>query len=98
MCFGLMFNDFLTDIGAETSAVTTIMGILNFALCVGGLFAGTLSKIFSVRLTALFGGISFFVGSVMSIFVTSVPYLIVSYGILLGELCIQLKLQMQFHE
>lgn len=88
MCFGLMFNDFITNIGAETSSVTFIMGILNFAMCIGGLFTGTLSKMFSVRSTALFGGVSFFVGSVMSIFVNSVEFLIVSYGIFLGEFCI----------
>lgn len=95
MVFGLLFDEFLKNINAGTSAVTIIMGFLNIAISLSALFAGTISKKLSVRSTAVLGGISFFVGSLLCIFATSVEYLIVSYGILLGNEIVTMEISIQ---
>lgn len=83
--FGLMFNDFLTSLGEETSAVTIITGCFFCALSFAGLFTNTLFKKFSIRTVAVFGGTMYFVGSLMTIFVTSVEQLMIAFSVFQGE-------------
>lgn len=84
MCIGMIFDDFLTSIGEGTSAISLIMGVISIALSTSALFAGTLNEILSERATALLGAILFIAGSMATVFATSVIYLTVSYGIILG--------------
>lgn len=81
-----MFNDFLTNLGAGTSAVTIVNGAFFSALSFASLFSSTLFRQFSMRSVGVFGGLVFFAGSLMTIFVTSVEHLIVSFGVLQGKL------------
>lgn len=80
-----MFNDFITDCGGGTSAVTIINGSFFSAVSFAGLFASTLFRKFSMRSVGVFGGCIYFFGSLMTIFVTSVEQLIVSFGVLQGK-------------
>lgn len=88
--FGLMFNDFLTNLGAGTSAVTIVNGSFFSALSFASLFSSTLFKQFSMRSVAIFGSVVYFLGSLMTVFATSVEHLIVSFGVLQGRLSSQL--------
>ncbi|XP_055300651.1 monocarboxylate transporter 14-like [Sitodiplosis mosellana] len=82
--FGLMFNEFLTNLGAGTSAVTIVNGAFFSALSFASLFSSTLFRQFSMRSVGVFGSLVYFAGSLMTIFVTSVEHLIVSFGVLQG--------------
>lgn len=79
-----MFNDFLTNLNAGTSAVTVVNGAFFSALSFASLFSSTLFKQFSMRSVGIFGGLVYFAGGIMTIFVTSVEHLIVSFGVLQG--------------
>lgn len=83
--FGLMFNDFLIDLGKETSAVTIITGCYFCALSFAGLFTNTLFKKFSIRTVGVFGGTLYFLGSLLTIFVTSVEQLLITFGVFQGK-------------
>ncbi|XP_055300044.1 monocarboxylate transporter 14-like [Sitodiplosis mosellana] len=82
--FGLLFNDFLDELGAGTSAVTIITGSYFSAFSFAGLFASSLFKKFPMRNIGLFGAALLFLGSLMTAFATSVEHLIVSFGIMEG--------------
>lgn len=82
--FGLMFGDFLLNLGAEASAVTLITGVFFSAMSFAGLFASSLTKKFTLRSVGLIGAMIYFAGSLMVIFATSVEMLLISYGIMQG--------------
>lgn len=82
--FGLLFNDFLDDLGAGTTAVTIITGSYFSAFSFAGLFASSLFKRFPMRNIGLFGAALFFLGSLMAAFASSVEHLIVAFGIMEG--------------
>lgn len=82
--FGLIFNGFLTNLGAETSAVTVIMGTFFSAQSFSGLFASTLFRKFSMRTVGTVGAVIYFLGNLLTVFVTSVEMLIFTYGVLQG--------------
>lgn len=79
-----MFNDFLTNLNAGTSAVTVVNGAFYSALSFASLFSSTLFRQFSMRSVGVFGGFVYFTGSFLTIFATSVEHLIVSFGVLQG--------------
>lgn len=96
-CFGLVFNDFVVSLGKQTSAVTIITACFFCTLSFAGLFTNTLFKKFSIRTVGLFGAVLYFAGSLMTIFVTSIDHLIVSFGIFQGSIVIlMLKLNSNF--
>lgn len=80
-----MFNDFLISLGEETSAVTIITSCFFCALSFAGLFSNTLFKKFSIRSVGIFGGSIYFIGSLLTIFVTSVEQLIISFSVFQGK-------------
>lgn len=53
--FGLMFNDFLSNLGKGTSTVAIITGTNFSATSFAALFAGTLYKKYPIRSIGLFG-------------------------------------------
>lgn len=79
-----MFNDFLISLGEETSAVTIITSCFFCAMSFAGLFTNTLFKKFSIRAIGIFGGAMYFAGSLMTVFVTSVEQLIITFSIFQG--------------
>lgn len=80
-----MFNDFITSLGGQTSAVTVVMGFYAIALSFAGLLSNFLSKKFAMQTVGLIGSGMFFTGSLLTIFVTSVEQLIVTFGIFQGD-------------
>lgn len=83
--FGLMFGDFLTNLGEETSAIALITSCFFSALSFAGLFTNTLMKKTSCRTVGLIGAASYVVGSFMTIFVRSTNELLVSFSIFQGK-------------
>lgn len=84
--FGLMFNEFLTSLGAGTSAVTTITGIFFGAMSITSLLASVLFKKFSMRSIGVAGALIYSLGNFLTIFVTSAGQLSFTFGVLQGAL------------
>lgn len=82
--FGLLFSDFLTNLGEETSAITLITSSYFSALSFAGLFTKPLFQKFSIRTVGVAGGTLYFLGSIMTVFVTSVEQLLVAFSIIQG--------------
>ncbi|XP_058058226.1 monocarboxylate transporter 7 [Anopheles bellator] len=82
--FGLMFGDFLTDLGEETGAIALITSCFFSALSFAGLFTNTLMKKTSCRTVGLLGAASYIVGSLLTVFVRSTNELLVSFAIFQG--------------
>lgn len=85
--FDLLFNDFLTALGVGTSAVTIITGTYFSALSFAALAASVLFKEYSLRIVGIFGAVIYFVGSLLTVFATSVTHLIITFGIFEGKMC-----------
>lgn len=83
--FGLMYNEFLASVGAETSAVTVVTGTFFSAMSIGSLFASPLFKKYTMRSVGVVGAFIYFIGSLLAAFVESVGMLIFSFGVLQGE-------------
>lgn len=79
-----MFNDFLTSLGQETSAVAVIISLFFCITNYVGLFTHSLFGRFQMRSIGVFGACLYFLGSFMTIFVTSVEHLVISFGVLQG--------------
>ncbi|XP_053696195.1 monocarboxylate transporter 7 [Sabethes cyaneus] len=82
--FGLMFGDFLTALGEETSAIALITSCFFSALSFAGLFTNTLMKKTSCRTVGLLGAGLYVAGSFLTVFVTSTNELLVSFSIFQG--------------
>lgn len=83
--FGLMFGDFLTGLGEETSAIALITSCFFSALSFAGLFTNTLMKKTSCRTVGLLGAGLYVIGSFLTIFVTTTNELLVSFSIFQGR-------------
>lgn len=83
--FGLMFNDLLADLGAQTSGTTLVIGCYFSAQSFSGLFASALFRKFSIRSVGVFGAILYFSGIFLCVFVNSTEMLAFSFGILNGR-------------
>uniref|UniRef100_A0A182QJX4 Major facilitator superfamily (MFS) profile domain-containing protein n=1 Tax=Anopheles farauti TaxID=69004 RepID=A0A182QJX4_9DIPT len=82
--FGLMFGDFLTELGEETSAIALITSCFFSALSFAGLFTNTLMKKTSCRTVGLIGATSYIIGSMLTIFVRSTNELLISFAVFQG--------------
>lgn len=83
--FGLVYNGFLKSLGAETSALTIITGTYFSGLSFAGLFASTLFKKYPMRSVGLFGAVIYMIGNFLTIFATSVQWMVISFGVLQGN-------------
>lgn len=84
LSFGLIYNDFLVNIGGGSKAATLLVGCTAITMSFASLFVGVLLKKFSIQTVGLMGGISYTLGSFLTIFATSIELLCVSYGIFQG--------------
>lgn len=82
--FGLMFGDFLSNLGEETSAIALITCCFFSAFSFAGLLTNTLFQKFSIRSVGVGGASMYFLGSLMTIFVSSVEQLLFAFSILQG--------------
>lgn len=82
--FGLMFGDFLASLGEETSAIALITCSFFSAFSFAGLLTNMLFRKFSIRNVGVGGASIYFLGSLMTIFVTSVEQLLFAFSILQG--------------
>ncbi|ETN63784.1 monocarboxylate transporter [Anopheles darlingi] len=82
--FGLMFGDFLTELGEETGAIALITSCFFSALSFAGLFTNTLMKKTSCRTVGLLGAASYIIGSLLTIFVRTTNELLISFAVFQG--------------
>lgn len=82
--FGLMFGDFLNSLGEKTSAIALITSSFFSAFSFAGLFTNILFRKFAIRSVGVAGAILYFIGSLMTIFVTSVEQLLFAFSVLQG--------------
>ncbi|XP_055611499.1 monocarboxylate transporter 7 [Uranotaenia lowii] len=82
--FGLMFGDFLTNLGEETSAIALITSCFFSALSFAGLFTNTLMKKTSCRTVGLVGAVLYVCGSFLTVFVRSTNELLISFSVFQG--------------
>lgn len=80
-----MFNEFLADLGAETSAVTLVIACYFSSQSFSSIFAGALFRKFSIRSVGLVGATFYFLGLFLCVFITSTEMLAFSFGILNGQ-------------
>ncbi|XP_053680188.1 monocarboxylate transporter 7 [Anopheles nili] len=82
--FGLMFGDFLTELGEETGAIALITSCFFSALSFAGLFTNTLMKKTSCRTVGLIGAAFYIAGSMLTVFVRSTNELLISFALFQG--------------
>lgn len=82
--FGLMYGDFLTGLGEETSAIALITCSFFSSFSFAGLITNTLFRKFSIRSVGVGGASIYFLGSLMAVFVTSVEQLLFAFSVLQG--------------
>lgn len=83
-CLGLMFADFLADLGLHTKALTLLPSCFYIFFSPVGLFANYLFQRFSVRAVGIVGAMVFCSGSMMIIFVRSLNELLIAYSLMQG--------------
>lgn len=83
---GLLFGDFLTELGLHTKALTMLPSCFYIAFSPVGVFANYLFKRYSVRWVGVFGAAVFCTGSMALIFVRSLSELVLAYSILQGTI------------
>lgn len=72
-----------------------ITGIYFSALSFAAVTANILFKRYSLRAVGVFGAVIFFIGSLLTVFATSVAHLIITFGILEGKILIALTFYFQ---
>ncbi|XP_063920633.1 monocarboxylate transporter 7-like [Zophobas morio] len=82
--FGLIFGGFLASIGDETTGTTLANGIFNTCFNITGLAANSLLRKYSYRIVGLMGAFIYFIGSFTTIFVTTLPQMVISFGVIQG--------------
>lgn len=84
-CLGIMFADFLTDLGLHTKALTMLPSCFFICFSPVGLFTNYLFNRFSVRSVGICGALIFCTGSVLVVFVRSLNELLIAYSLMQGK-------------
>ncbi|GBP49551.1 hypothetical protein EVAR_45615_1 [Eumeta japonica] len=82
--FGMIYNDFLNDVGAGTSAVTVVHGMFQVMVAIGGFSANIALKRLSLRQVGLIGAVIYTGASFFAILVNSTIQLIIINGFFQG--------------
>lgn len=85
-CLGILFSEFLEDLGHHTKALTMLPSFFFMCVSTVGLFAKYLFNRYSLRSVAIFGGTVFCCGSMMIVFVRSLNELLVAYSLMQGKI------------
>lgn len=83
-CLGIMFADFLSDLGLQTKALTMLPSFFFFCYCLVGLFANYLFSRFSVRSVGICGAIVICSGSMLVVLVRTLNELLIAYSVMQG--------------
>lgn len=86
-CLGLMYADFLAQLGLHTKALTALPSGFFICLSFVGIFSNYLFQRFSVRIVGVLGAIGFCSGSMMIVFVQSFNQLFIAYSVVQGIGC-----------
>ncbi|CAH0690543.1 unnamed protein product [Chilo suppressalis] len=79
--FGLLYNDFLKEIGVSSTEVTVVNGVCALCLSIGGFLTSPLLKVMNFRTLAIVGAIVFNIGSFLLLFCKSILPFIICMGI-----------------
>ncbi|XP_055370805.1 monocarboxylate transporter 7 [Condylostylus longicornis] len=82
--FGLVFGDFLHNLGEKTSAIAVVTSLFFSSMSFAGLLTNTLFRRYSIRTVGLIGGSLYFFGSLLQIFVQSTWHLIIAFSLIQG--------------
>ncbi|XP_063549060.1 monocarboxylate transporter 12-like [Cydia strobilella] len=82
--FGLIYNDFINETHSTAKSLTTAHGVFAVMLAIGGLILNLVSKKHSLRFGGFLGAVTFTVGSVTTIFISSTNQLPLTFGVLQG--------------
>ncbi|XP_066153477.1 monocarboxylate transporter 7-like isoform X2 [Euwallacea fornicatus] len=82
--FGLVFGEFLRELGDEAGGITWITGSYNTINSFTGLLAGILLNKYSYRKVGLLGSILFFMGAVAMIFAKNLVQMVLFFGLFQG--------------
>lgn len=88
--FSLLYGDALEAMGHTTQGAAIVMSTMLFVTNFGGPIAGAVVKLTSTRFVAVTGACFCTAGIFFSGFSTSIMHLVLSYGLLLGELCLMI--------
>lgn len=83
-CFGLIFGDFLVEIGAGTAYITTGVSVCIGSAAALGLVMNYALNTFTCRQVGVTGSVVYFCGSFFTAFATNVYEIIFTYGVLQG--------------
>lgn len=84
--FSLLYGEALEAMGHNTKGAAIVMSTMLFVTNFGGPIAGAIVKLTSTRFVALIGACFCTAGIFFSGFATNIIHLILSYGLLLGEI------------
>ncbi|KAG6460009.1 hypothetical protein O3G_MSEX011722 [Manduca sexta] len=70
-CFGLIYNDFMKEIGITSTRVNLLLGITALCIAAGAFFTNSFLKIMSKRKLALVAAITFDLGTLGTVFAKS---------------------------
>ncbi|XP_060528670.1 monocarboxylate transporter 7-like isoform X2 [Cylas formicarius] len=82
--FGLIFGNFLSSVGDETTGTTLANGIFNTVSSFMGLIVNVLLNMYSFRKVAFAGSLIFSLGTIGVIFCTNMAQFIISFGVIEG--------------
>lgn len=82
--FGLLFQDLLEDLDADSTSTALIIGVLDAIVNLSGLVVGPLLKKYSYRQVALFGSLLSCTGLMLTSRANSVIHILCTYSVLGG--------------
>ncbi|CAH0561109.1 unnamed protein product [Brassicogethes aeneus] len=82
--FGLIFGNFLADIGDETTGTTLANGMFNTVFSFTGLLSNILLQKYSHRTVGILGATIFITGQFATIFVTNLIQMVLFFGVIQG--------------
>ncbi|XP_077295893.1 monocarboxylate transporter 7-like [Arctopsyche grandis] len=84
---GMLFNDFMIDIGAGVGGLTFALGINNTCMSFSGILTNVALKKFSLRQVGLCGAILYSFGWLLTGFIQSMNQMMITFGLMMGVGC-----------
>lgn len=82
--FGIIYGNFLAELGDEAGATTALTCIFNTVVCFMGLIANHLLKTYTFRVVGIVGSVFFSLGNMLTAFTTNLFQITITFGILQG--------------
>nr|XP_049692529.1 monocarboxylate transporter 6 [Helicoverpa armigera] len=83
-CFGIMYNDFITEVAMSSASVTLLTGIFCLSVALTGFFTSPLLSIMSMRWLAFAASVAFAFGTFGTVIMTTPLMFFMTAGVLQG--------------